>query len=114
MSKKLPPYARNMNSYAHTDDCIIYTGVNAWQVARSKTRLPRTPKLVLPPKDDPAAYQWPVSGRYCQIWTCGEPEPHETLFKLARLLLEAGAVKVVLFDLSRPLVVIEPKRRAAA
>ncbi len=107
MKKKLPPYANSMGKFKK-DEVVICTGSRAWQSANRVTWQVKTPKLVLPPEDDPAAYHWPVSGRYCQIWSCGEPEPQETLFKLTKMLLEFGAIKVLLLDTNRPLIVIEP------
>ncbi|WP_341327484.1 hypothetical protein [Methylotuvimicrobium sp. KM2] len=105
---KKPPYSRDIARFKHSDEIIVCTGSNAWQAARRETWQPRTSKIVLPFGDDPAAYRWPVSGRYVQCWTCGTPEDDETILRLTRVLLESGAIKVLLLDPEKPLVVVEP------
>lgn len=112
MKTKLPPYASLISNFKH-DEVIICTGRDAWRIAKRETWQCRVAKLVLPFGADPGHFRWPVAGRWCQVWSCGDPEAHDRLLALSTCLILSGALKVLLIDIKRPIEVIKPGRKAA-
>lgn len=114
MPGRRPPYGRDIAGY-RPDEIIIATGGLAWRkIKRDEGHWqPRVAKLVLPYGDDPALYRWPVAGRIVQVWTCGEPEPFGRLVELAKCLLQCGAIKVLLLDTKKPMIVVRPAGKEA-
>jgi hypothetical protein len=93
-SKKLPPFARQLNP-ANQNSLVILTGSKAWARAKSPSYWFPGSRLVLPFGDDPTAYRWPVAGRDCVLFGFGEQEPRKRLVALSVELVRAGAVFVI-------------------
>lgn len=110
--RKKPPYSRILKT--HDGTClVICTGADAWERGKSATWF-HGHKLVLPPGDNPAAYNWSaVAGRDVIIAGFGNLEPITTIAKLAGLLLGAGAGLVLYAPENMPMMRIDARRLAA-
>jgi hypothetical protein len=109
---KRPPYAKALDTVRHGRLLIVCTGSDAWNRAQSTTWFPGC-KVILPPGEDPAAYDWLVAVNHdVIIGGFGNLEPIGTIAKLAGLLLAAGA-RLVLYAPERgPITRIEARRAA--
>jgi hypothetical protein len=89
---------------------VICTGSGAWAWGKSPCFHPGY-KVVLPPGDDPGAYEWRiVCGSDALIFGFGEPEPLDVIARLGALLLTAGATLVVYCPERGPLTRIDARR----
>jgi hypothetical protein len=109
---KQPPYARRIDTARSGGMVVVCTGSEAWRRAQSPTWFAGY-KLVLPPGEDPTAYDWRiVADQDIIIGGFGNLEPIGTIAKLAGLLLAAGA-RLVLYAPERgPITRIEARRAA--
>jgi len=111
---KAAPYSRELQSKPQKKSVVILTGADAWDIAKEKNTISDQPKLLLPFKQNPKAFSWPVSGRDCIIFGYGQPESHEIILRLSRCLLVAGAAFVVLCLPGKPITRINPVMEVAA
>lgn len=96
--KPLPPFGRILEEtlrrgLSPRNDLRLYVGHRA--ISRAKSDMERTSwvSLALPESDSPSSYRWPVAGCEVLIIPGGNFEG-ETLQRLARALLQDGAVVV--------------------
>jgi hypothetical protein len=109
---KRPPYAKSLDTVRYGRLLIVCTGSEAWNRAQSTTWFPGC-KVILPPGDDPAAYDWLVAVNHdVIIGGFGNLEPISTIAKLAGLLLAVGS-RLVLYAPERgPITRIQSKGAA--
>jgi hypothetical protein len=109
---KRPPYAKSLDTVRYGRLLIVCTGSEAWPRAQLSTWFPSC-KVVLPPGEDPAAYDWRAAINHdVIIGGFGNLEPISTIARLGGLLLAAGARLVLYVPENGPMTRIEPRRAA--
>jgi hypothetical protein len=109
---KQPPYARRIDTARSGGMVVICTGSEAWRRAQSPTWYAGH-KLVLPPDEDPTAYDWRiVADQDIIIGGFGDLEPIGTIARMGGLLLAAGAHLVLYAPERGPITLIEARRAA--
>lgn len=94
--KKLPPYSHNLiEKFKHNElpknDVFVFIGKNAWQSAKIFS-LSQT-VLLLPPRESPYKYQWPVINLQVLVVNTGDVQDH-LIKQTAHALLSSGAAIV--------------------
>lgn len=110
---KSAPYSRLLESAHQNADVIVCTGSDGWGRAKSQTWALSSVKLVLPFGNDPSIYKWPVMGREVSIFEIGDPEPDETIYKLAQRLLMSRARLVLWVRQQGPIIKFNPVTEGA-
>lgn len=109
---KLPPYSRHLNTSLHGRLLIVCTGSEAWRRAQSTTWFPGC-KIVLPPGQYPAIYDWrPAAHHDVIIGGFGNLEPVGAIAHLGGLLLAVGADLVLYAAMHGPMMRIDARRAA--
>jgi|GEM_PF-1195276 len=109
---KRPPYARHLDTALYGRLLIVCTGSEAWQRAQSTTWFPGC-KIVLPPGEEPAAYDWRVAANHdVIIGGFGNLEPIGAIARLGGLLIAVGARFVIYAPMHGPMMRIEARRAA--
>ncbi|MGJ0483174.1 MAG: hypothetical protein ACR65R_01400 [Methylomicrobium sp.] len=109
---KRPPYAKSLDTASSGGLLIVCTGSEAWPRAQSTTWFPGC-KVVLPPGEDPAAYDWRAAVNHdVIIGGFGELEPIDSIARLGGLLIAAGAHFVIYAPMQAPMMRIEARRAA--
>lgn len=88
--RKLPPYGARIDP-ASKGEIGIFTGSQAWEWVDSLRFRFRSELVLLPFREVPTFFKWPVASRDCVVLGFGEPEPRESLFLLSIELVKAGA-----------------------
>jgi hypothetical protein len=89
---KWPPYTKLAAKCSHKDEMRIYFGdsQDVWIHARIRNTL-APPALILPPGTRAESFSWPVANWSVFAIQCGD-YPIEEIRKLARLMLQSGAL----------------------
>ena len=96
--KKYPPYGKAAVENPPTDSTInILTGSEGFNRARQTQSGGWIAgiKIVLPFREDPGNFKWPVNNLIVYVWNIGEPEAAAVIEKLAICCLNYGATRVV-------------------
>ena len=127
--RRLAPFSHRLDPASKT--VAVITGSDGWTRGNSLSCWFFLSRLLLPYGEQPALFQWPVSGRDCLVYGFGDPEPRERLISLSVDLVRSGAavvywrgqfvqgsdgdIHLVKGDLSSPLSpVFIPNREVAA
>lgn len=94
---RLPPYTAQQRGKIPTNGTWIFTGRAAWDRARGDLDKPSRLVTLLPLGEDPMVYRWPVVGDEVMVVHTGG-ETAERLLSLATVLIQQGAVHVVILD----------------
>ncbi|MGZ8095698.1 MAG: hypothetical protein ACXWUD_05570 [Methylosarcina sp.] len=98
MKKKLPPYARELQSRMLFNNppfmAVVCAGKDAWDNAKKWNQRDDYAAMVLLPGKDPASLIWPVRGLTCMIdWNAGPSK--NLIIAIIKNLFGAGAVSVI-------------------
>jgi hypothetical protein len=112
-SIKHPPYTVELRTKPRHKSVVILTGAGAWNIAKQSNSISLQPKLLLPFRENPEHFKWPVSGRNCVVSGYGEPEPYQAILQLTQCLLSGGALYVIWGFQGKPITRIDCRRVAA-
>lgn len=106
---KLPPFGNLLVQRQQFDNLpwmsFVCTGAGAWNNAKVRNQRGDSVAMVLPPRESPNNFKWPVSGLMTVIeWSQGPSV--DQVVELARALLRDGAESVTIWprwvDYSNP------------